>query len=93
MVNSCLWNFPRLLHPRASVLMVQMSIDGIVRGWADCTDYLDGCEYRLTLAPPRDPLQRLIAGGIAGGISRTGAEVALLLHVLSLFAAIDYNTD
>ncbi|KAK9813123.1 hypothetical protein WJX72_009417 [[Myrmecia] bisecta] len=39
--------------------------------WVDSADYMDGVECRLCMIPPKHPMQRLLAGGLAGAISRT----------------------
>ena len=53
---------------------MQVSGAGIVLDWMDCASWVDGVEYRLgARIPPREPFQRLLAGGIAGAFSRTGA--------------------
>jgi hypothetical protein len=49
-----------------------MSAPSIVLDWMDCASWIDGVEYRLGKIPTREPLQRLLAGGIAGAFSRTG---------------------
>lgn len=42
-------------------------------GLLDASCWIDGVEYRLTgKVPPHEPLQRLLAGGVAGAFSRTG---------------------
>ena len=51
---------------------MQISNAGIVLDWLDCTSWMDGVEHRLGKIPTREPLQRLLAGGIAGAFSRTG---------------------
>ena len=52
--------------------MLQISNAGIVLDWLDCASWMDGVEQRLGKIPTREPLQRLLAGGIAGAFSRTG---------------------
>ena len=54
---------------------VQISNAGIVLDWLDCTSWMDGVEHRLGKIPTREPLQRLLAGGIAGAFSRTGNQI------------------
>lgn len=56
--------------------MLQISNAGIVLDWLDCASWMDGVEQRLGKIPTREPLQRLLAGGIAGAFSRTG-DIAL----------------
>ena len=51
---------------------LQISDAGIVLDWLDCASWMDGVEQRLGKVPTREPLQRLMAGGIAGAFSRTG---------------------
>jgi hypothetical protein len=56
---------------------LQVSGSSIVLGLLDASCWIDGVEYRLTgKVPPHEPLQRLLAGGIAGAFSRTGAPAA-----------------
>lgn len=50
----------------------QITNAGIVLDWLDCASWMDGVEQRLGKIPTREPLQRLMAGGIAGAFSRTG---------------------
>ena len=54
---------------------MQISNAGIVLDWLDCTSWMDGVEHRLGKIPTREPLQRLLAGGIAGAFSRTGIQM------------------
>lgn len=39
--------------------------------WVDSADFVDGVEYRLGMTPAKQTYQRLIAGGVAGAISRS----------------------
>lgn len=57
---------------QSSVDAPQITNAGIVLDWLDCASWMDGVEYRLGRIPTREPLQRLMAGGIAGAFSRTG---------------------
>ncbi|BDA49691.1 Calcium-binding mitochondrial carrier protein SCaMC-1 [Coccomyxa sp. Obi] len=59
---------------RFALLLPSSQVNGasIVLDWMDCTSWADGVEYRLgAKIPPREPFQRLLAGGIAGAFSRT----------------------
>ena len=56
--------------------MLQITNAGIVLDWLDCASWMDGVEQRLGKIPTREPLQRLMAGGIAGAFSRTGTSPA-----------------
>ncbi|KAK9795508.1 hypothetical protein WJX73_001295 [Symbiochloris irregularis] len=49
----------------------QVTHDNVLYCWIDSADWLHGIEYRLCNVPPKLPLQRLLAGGIAGALSRT----------------------
>lgn len=51
---------------------LQVSGSSIVLGLLDASCWIDGVEYRLGKVPHHEPLQRLMAGGIAGAFSRTG---------------------
>ncbi|KAK9805412.1 hypothetical protein WJX73_002357 [Symbiochloris irregularis] len=51
----------------------QISRDNILFSWVDSADWMDGIEYRLSMTPPRAPLQRFLAGGVAGALSRASA--------------------
>lgn len=67
------WQCHELL-PESQQAGTQVSGPGIVLDWMDCASWVDGVEYRLgARIPPREPFQRLLAGGIAGAFSRTGA--------------------
>ncbi|KAK9805411.1 hypothetical protein WJX73_002357 [Symbiochloris irregularis] len=46
----------------------QISRDNILFSWVDSADWMDGIEYRLSMTPPRAPLQRFLAGGVAGHV-------------------------
>jgi hypothetical protein len=39
--------------------------------WLDSTDWLSQSDYRLCMAPPKQSYQRLLAGGLAGALSRS----------------------
>ena len=66
------WICPKLA-PEWQEAAMQVSAPGIVLDWMDCASWVDGVEYRLgARIPPREPFQRLLAGGIAGAFSRTG---------------------
>ncbi|GAB4821098.1 hypothetical protein N2152v2_008144 [Parachlorella kessleri] len=43
----------------------------LVAAWVDSADWVDCMEYRLNHIPPTQPLERLLAGGVAGAVSRT----------------------
>ncbi|PSC76347.1 calcium-binding mitochondrial carrier S -1 [Micractinium conductrix] len=49
----------------------QLTRSNIMWAWLDSSDWLDGMEYRLGHMPPSQPLERLLAGGVAGAVSRT----------------------
>lgn len=61
---------------------MQMSSSSIVLDWMDCVSWIDGVEYRLGKIPTKEPLQRLLAGGVAGAFSRTGVPLHTLTEVL-----------
>ena len=70
---------PALPGLRKCKAHVQISNAGIVLDWLDCTSWMDGVEHRLGKIPTREPLQRLLAGGIAGAFSRTGTPLSALM--------------
>mmetsp|Transcript_9066 Transcript_9066/g.27222 ORF Transcript_9066/g.27222 Transcript_9066/m.27222 type:complete len:424 (+) Transcript_9066:234-1505(+) len=49
----------------------QLSGGGIITNWIDSADWATGIEYRLSMTPPQQWRDRLIAGGVAGAVSRT----------------------
>lgn len=49
----------------------QVSNDNILAAWVDSASWVESMEYRLNHIPPKQPLQRLLAGGVAGAVSRT----------------------
>lgn len=49
----------------------QVTHGNVMYCWADSADWLHGVEYRLSMVPPKQPYQRLLAGGIAGALARS----------------------
>ncbi|EFN55456.1 hypothetical protein CHLNCDRAFT_133793 [Chlorella variabilis] len=49
----------------------QVRHTNILSAWIDSASWLTSMEYRLGHVPPSQPLERLLAGGVAGAVSRT----------------------
>lgn len=49
----------------------QLENDNVAFCWVDSADYTDGVEFRLSMTPAKQTAQRLLAGGVAGVLSRT----------------------
>ncbi|KAL4444943.1 hypothetical protein ABPG77_003993 [Micractinium sp. CCAP 211/92] len=49
----------------------QMGHARVLAAWIDSTSWIDSMEYHLGHVPPTEPLERLLAGGVAGAVSRT----------------------
>ncbi|CAL8462209.1 g1740 [Coccomyxa elongata] len=57
----------------------------IVYALVDSSDWIEGVELRLCMTPPKQPFQRLLAGGIAGMASR--AAVAPFERMRTMYMA------
>lgn len=67
----------------------QVSKSNILYSWVDSADWVEGIEYRLCMTPPRQPLQRFMAGGVAGALSR--ASVAPFERLRTMMMADQSN--
>ncbi|KAL4856804.1 Calcium-binding mitochondrial carrier protein [Chlorella vulgaris] len=63
----------------------QVSHTNILSAWVDSASWVSSMEYRLGHVPPSQGLERLLAGGVAGAVSRT--VVAPLERLRSIMMA------
>lgn len=60
---------------------------GITSAWLDSADWVESMEYRLSHVPPSEPLERFLAGGVAGAASRTVVAPLERLRTLMMTSA------